>query len=178
MERIRRSHRTSAELSTCVISSTCDDCLKPRSELYSTFHFRRLQALLGSGKTAIGGKFDAEDLWIEPTVLIDVKPTDPVMQEEIFGPILPIIEVENASEAIQFINARYDIDEANESVSFTESHFGLIREKPLTMYIFSRNAKTQQALLEETSCGSVCVNDTLMQFTGKISDLSVLLIYR
>ena len=69
--------------------------------------YRRLEALLSSGKVAIGGKTDADDLWIEPTVLIDVKPTDPVMQEEIFGPILPIILVESAYEAIQFINARY-----------------------------------------------------------------------
>ncbi|EFX71031.1 hypothetical protein DAPPUDRAFT_60686 [Daphnia pulex] len=109
-------------------------------------HFQRLQAMLGSGKVAIGGKSDADDLWIEPTVLIDVKPTDAVMQEEIFGPILPIVEVESAYDAIQFINAR---------------------EKALTIYIFSRNAKTQQAFLEETSCGSVCVNDTMMQFTGE-----------
>lgn len=63
--------------------------------------------MLTSGKVAIGGKTDADDLWIEPTVLIDVKPSDPVMQEEIFGPILPILDVENAYEAIQFINARY-----------------------------------------------------------------------
>ena len=62
--------------------------------------------MLGSGKVAIGGKVDSDDLWIEPTVLIEVKPTDPVMQEEIFGPILPILEVESAYEAIQFINAR------------------------------------------------------------------------
>jgi len=67
---------------------------------------RRLEALLGSGKVAIGGKTDSDDLWIEPTVLIDVKGTDPVMQEEIFGPILPIVTVENAYEAIKFINSR------------------------------------------------------------------------
>ena len=62
--------------------------------------------MLSSGKAVIGGKVDADDLWIEPTVLIDVKPTDPVMQEEIFGPILPILEVDSAYEAIQFINDR------------------------------------------------------------------------
>jgi len=109
-------------------------------------HFQRLEALLGSGKVAIGGKTDSDDLWIEPTVLIDVKGTDPVMQEEIFGPILPIVTVENAYEAIKFINSR---------------------EKALTMYIFTRNTKIQQAFLEETSCGSVCINDVIMQFTGE-----------
>lgn len=65
--------------------------------------------MLSGSKIAIGGKVDADDLWIEPTVLIDVKPSDPVMQEEIFGPILPILEVESAYDAIQFINARYRI---------------------------------------------------------------------
>jgi len=107
-------------------------------------HFQRLQALLSSGKVAIGGKTDSDDLWIEPTVLVDVQPSDPVMQEEIFGPILPIINVENAYEAIKFINGG---------------------EKALTMYIFSRSTKLQQAFLEETSCGSVCINDVIMQFT-------------
>ena len=69
-------------------------------------HFQRLKGLLSCGKIAIGGKTDAYDLWIEPTVLVDVKPGDPVMQEEIFGPILPILEVSNAFEAIKFINDR------------------------------------------------------------------------
>ena len=68
--------------------------------------FRRLKAMLACGKVAIGGKTNAEDLWIEPTVLIDVKSNDSVMNEEIFGPILPILEVENASDAITFINER------------------------------------------------------------------------
>jgi len=107
-------------------------------------HFQRLEALLNSGKVAVGGKTDADDLWIEPTVLVDVKPTDAVMQEEIFGPILPIIDVESAYEAIQFINAR---------------------EKPLTIYIFSRSKKLRDLITSNTSCGSVCVNDVLMQFS-------------
>ena len=54
----------------------------------------------------MGGQTDADDLWIDPTILVDVKATDPVMQEEIFGPILPFIEVENAQEAVDFINQR------------------------------------------------------------------------
>ena len=62
--------------------------------------------MLSSGKVVVGGTADADDLWIAPTVLVDVKPTDPVMQEEIFGPILPIIDVENATDAIDFINKR------------------------------------------------------------------------
>jgi acyl-CoA reductase-like NAD-dependent aldehyde dehydrogenase len=62
--------------------------------------------LQNSGKVAVGGKIDSEERFIEPTVLVDVKATDPIMQEEIFGPILPIINVNNAFEAIKFINAR------------------------------------------------------------------------
>lgn len=66
-----------------------------------------MTSFLKSGNVAIGGKSDVQDLYIEPTILIDVKPTDPVMQEEIFGPILPIVNIDNAYDAINFINSRY-----------------------------------------------------------------------
>lgn len=59
------------------------------------------------GKVAIGGETNSDEKYIAPTVLIDVKPTDPIMQEEIFGPILPIVNVESAYDAIKFINSRY-----------------------------------------------------------------------
>lgn len=59
-----------------------------------------------SGTIAIGGKTDANELYIEPTIFVDVKPTDPVMQDEIFGPLLPIMTVDNAFDAIKFINSR------------------------------------------------------------------------
>ena len=68
---------------------------------------RRVKKLLeSSGKVALGGRSIAKDLFIEPTVLTDVKPDDPVMQEEIFGPLLPIVTVQSAAEAISFINSR------------------------------------------------------------------------
>ncbi|CAG7815000.1 unnamed protein product, partial [Allacma fusca] len=55
-------------------------------------HFNRLKSyLLNSGKVAVGGGYDEDDLWIEPSILVDVKVTDPIMQEEVFGPILPIV---------------------------------------------------------------------------------------
>lgn len=60
-----------------------------------------------SGRVAVGGKYDASERFIEPTILVDVQPDDPIMEEEIFGPILPIYTVENAYDAIKFINARY-----------------------------------------------------------------------
>lgn len=75
-------------------------------ETDSTFTHRRVANLLKSGTVAIGGKTDADERYIEPTILVDVKPTDPVMQEEIFGPILPIMCVDNAYDAIKFINSR------------------------------------------------------------------------
>lgn len=59
-----------------------------------------------SGTIAVGGKIDANERFIEPTILIDVKPTDPVMQDEIFGPLLPIMNIENAFDAIKFINSK------------------------------------------------------------------------
>lgn len=55
---------------------------------------------------AVGGQIDPAEKYIAPTILVNVKPTDPVMQEEIFGPILPIVNISNAYEAIKFINAR------------------------------------------------------------------------
>ncbi|CAO1387428.1 unnamed protein product [Diamesa tonsa] len=107
-------------------------------------NFQRLSGFLNSGKLAIGGKTDVNEKFIEPTILMDVLPTDPVMQEEIFGPILPIIPIDNAFEAINFINSR---------------------EKPLALYIFSKNKSDTQLMVSNTSSGGVCVNDTIMQLS-------------
>lgn len=76
---------------------------------FNTFFslFRRLTSLLKGANVAIGGETDLQDRYISPTILIDVKSTDPVMQDEIFGPILPILNVDNAYDAIKFINSRY-----------------------------------------------------------------------
>lgn len=103
--------------------------------------FDRLTSLLKNGNIAVGGDSDRDDLYIEPTVLTDVKPTDDVMLEEIFGPILPIVNVEDAYEAINFIKNR---------------------EKPLALYIFSNKKQDVEAILKNTSSGGVTVNDTIM----------------
>ncbi|NWH40755.1 AL3B1 dehydrogenase, partial [Chloropsis hardwickii] len=79
-----------------------------------------------------------------PTVLADVLPSDPAMQEEIFGPILPIVVIANMDEAIEFINAR---------------------PRPLAIYAFSCDSKIVNQVLERTSSGGFCGNDTLMQVT-------------
>ncbi|XP_073073529.1 aldehyde dehydrogenase family 3 member B1 isoform X2 [Manis javanica] len=86
--------------------------------IISQKHFQRLQSLLGSGRVAVGGQTDESDRYIAPTVLVDVRETDPVMQEEIFGPILPILNVRGLDEAMSFINRR---------------------EKPLALYAFSNS---------------------------------------
>ncbi|XP_008485684.2 aldehyde dehydrogenase, dimeric NADP-preferring, partial [Diaphorina citri] len=115
--------------------------------IVSDKHFQRLKSLVhSSGTIALGGDMDASDRFISPTILVDVKPTDPIMGEEIFGPILPIINVESAFEAIQFINAR---------------------PKPLTLYLFSSNAQVQELFIHQTHSGSMCINDTVMHYAGE-----------
>ncbi|XP_055707494.1 aldehyde dehydrogenase, dimeric NADP-preferring isoform X2 [Phlebotomus papatasi] len=110
--------------------------------IVNTRNYQRLVGMLKSANVALGGNTDADERFIEPTILIDVKPTDPIMQEEIFGPILPIVNVENAYDAIKFINAR---------------------DKPLALYIFSEKKADYQLIINNTSSGSICVNDTVMQ---------------
>lgn len=104
-------------------------------------HFDRLKTYLGDGQIAFGGEFDGDDRYIQPTVLCNVDPASNVMQEEIFGPILPILKVKNLAEAINFIQER---------------------DKPLALYGFSNSARQLQHLTEQTHAGNQCNNDTLM----------------
>lgn len=62
--------------------------------------------MIKGANVAIGGDTDSQEKYIAPTILVDVSSSDPIMQDEIFGPILPIVNVENAYDAIRFINAR------------------------------------------------------------------------
>ncbi|WP_143342990.1 aldehyde dehydrogenase family protein, partial [Crossiella equi] len=97
-------------------------------------HFDRLVGLLDSGRTVTGGQHDRSDKFIAPTVLTEVKPDAPVMAEEIFGPILPIVHVADLDEAITFITAR---------------------DKPLALYAFTGNEVTRARLSTETSSGAL-----------------------
>ncbi|XP_021257792.1 NADH dehydrogenase [ubiquinone] iron-sulfur protein 8, mitochondrial isoform X6 [Numida meleagris] len=106
--------------------------------------FKRVRALLNSGRVVIGGQTDEKERYIAPTVLVDVQEDDPVMREEIFGPVLPILTVTSEEDAITFINAR---------------------ERPLTLYVFSSSKKVVCRLLERTSSGGFCANDTIMHMT-------------
>ncbi|HJW43264.1 MAG TPA: aldehyde dehydrogenase family protein [Geothrix sp.] len=108
-------------------------------------HFTRIQALL-SGSAALvafGGEADAATRYIGPTVLTDVSPSAPIMQEEIFGPLLPVLRVEDMDEAVAFVNAR---------------------PKPLALYVFSGSGRSAGALLARTTAGGGCINDTVLHF--------------
>ena len=108
-------------------------------------HFDRISRLLSSGDVIAGGQTDKSERYIAPTILDNVSLDDPVMQEEIFGPVLPVITVDSMDHAISIITAR---------------------PKPLAMYLFTRNRKTKLKVLKETTCGGGCVNDTLMHFAN------------
>ncbi|CAG2160901.1 unnamed protein product [Oppiella nova] len=112
--------------------------------IVSDRHFERLAKFLTSGKILVGGDTDIADRYIAPTILTDVSPDDAVMQEEIFGPILPVLVVRDVDAAIDFINAR---------------------EKPLTLYVFSTADGVVDKILNNTSSGSVCVNDAMIHLT-------------
>ena len=104
-----------------------------------------LQRMLSTGKPLCGGIVDEEERYIAPTILDDVKPEDPVMQEEVFGPMLPVLTFEHLDEAIDFVNAR---------------------PKPLAFYLFSGNRANQERVLARTSSGGVCLNETVMHLAS------------
>lgn len=104
-------------------------------------HFIRLSQLLEKGNILMGGKTDMKDLFIAPTLIDGISVEDPIMQGEIFGPILPIIEYEKLDDAIKFVNSR---------------------NKPLALYIFSDDKMYQERILNETSSGNASINECLM----------------
>ena len=106
-------------------------------------HFNRLNELLEIHKNNIvfGGKSSKEDLYIEPTILENTNVQDKVMQEEIFGPILPILTYDSFDEAIEIIQSK---------------------PKPLSLYLFSEDENASHRVLDELSFGGGAINDTLM----------------
>lgn len=117
-----------------------------KSECYGRIindhHFKRLQGILQkSKKPEFGGEMDEKEKLITPTVLTDIKPTDSIMEEEIFGPILPIMPVESPQDAIDYVNSR---------------------EKPLALYVFSNDKRLVKKFVSETSSGGVCINDCIL----------------
>ena len=115
------------------------------ARISSPRHFSHLDAMLASGNIAIGGQTDEQDRYISPTVLVDVKASDAVMQEEIFGPILPVLAVQSIDDAIDFVNAR---------------------PHPLALYVFAEDQKVNDKVVASTTSGGVTVNGTIFHMTG------------
>ncbi|KAK1373468.1 Aldehyde dehydrogenase [Heracleum sosnowskyi] len=114
-------------------------------KIVNKHHFNRLRNLLEDPAVAAsivyGGSLDEENLFIEPTILLDPPVDAAIMEEEIFGPFLPIITLDDIHESIEFINSR---------------------EKPLTIYAFTKDESLKKQILAETSSGSVTFNDTFV----------------
>ena len=112
------------------------------SRMINERHTRRVADLLDDRtiKVAIGGDVDVAAKYMSPTI-VTATPASKVMQDEIFGPILPVISVDSMEAAIDFVNDR---------------------DKPLGLYVFSSNRAFKDAVLAQTSSGGVCVNDCIM----------------
>jgi aldehyde dehydrogenase (NAD+) len=112
------------------------------SRIIDKSHFDRLVSLLGSGgDIAVGGEYNADDLYIAPTVMDNVTWESKIMEDEIFGPILPVLEYETLNEIIGKIKER---------------------PKPLALYIFSEYEYVSEKILRNLSSGGACVNHTLL----------------
>ncbi|WP_445354912.1 aldehyde dehydrogenase family protein [Microbulbifer sp. EKSA008] len=104
-------------------------------------HTLRLSDYLGDGEVVFGGEVDVDDCYMAPTIMRNVNLSAGVMQEEIFGPILPIIELDDFSKAEEFVNER---------------------EKPLALYVFTQDEVLADRILSRCSSGNACVNDCMM----------------
>lgn len=104
-------------------------------------HFARLNAYLPNQNVVFGGQLDADNKYIAPTIVMSPSLDSPIMQEEIFGPILVIITVDKIQQAIEIINSR---------------------AKPLALYLYTKNSTFEQQVLQQTSAGNVGINDGMM----------------
>ena len=106
--------------------------------------FDRLVGYFADGKIVAGGRSDRSRLWIEPTLLADVSPDAPVMQEEIFGPVFPIMTFRSREEVVDFVTSR---------------------EKPLAFYYFGNGADAWD-IISRTTSGGACINDVIMHIAN------------
>jgi aldehyde dehydrogenase (NAD+) len=106
--------------------------------------FDRISGYLAGndGKVTVGGKCDASTLRIQPTVVLDPDPEGPLMKNEIFGPLLPVVTVKSLDEAIDFVNAR---------------------PKPLSAYLFTKSRETRERVIKEVPAGGMLVNHLAFQ---------------
>jgi acyl-CoA reductase-like NAD-dependent aldehyde dehydrogenase len=103
-------------------------------------NFDRLATFLedGNGTVAAGGESDPDELYIAPTVLVDVPVDAPIMQDEVFGPILPVLEIDSVEAVIDWVNER---------------------PRPLGLYVFTEDDDVAERILDATNSGDACVND-------------------
>jgi aldehyde dehydrogenase (NAD+) len=109
-------------------------------------HFKRINAMIDTDKVFFGGQTNEAERYIAPTIMHNISYEDKVMQEEIFGPILPVIEYNELDEAISILNKYPD---------------------PLSLYLFSKNKLTKKRIVNEVRAGNMNINDTVMQFINK-----------
>ncbi|EKS4344254.1 MULTISPECIES: aldehyde dehydrogenase [Clostridium] len=107
-------------------------------------HFKRLEGYLKEGKIISGGKTDISNLYIEPTIIEGINFKNRIMEEEIFGPIFPVIEFEGMDEVIDIIKNN---------------------PKPLALYYFSEDKEKQEFIIKNISFGGGCINDTIMHLS-------------
>jgi acyl-CoA reductase-like NAD-dependent aldehyde dehydrogenase len=105
-------------------------------------HFERLRALMGDGEIVIGGKTDAAQRYIAPTIVDGVSWDHAIMQEEVFGPILPVLEFDDLETVMRTLE---------------------VKPKPLALYFFSEDRDRQEQVLRRLSSGGACINDTFGQ---------------
>jgi len=108
-------------------------------------HFDRLASYLNEGEIVFGGQSDRESRFIEPTVLTNVTWEHAVMQDEIFGPVLPVLDYDDLAQVVRQINDK---------------------PKPLALYLFSENKNVQHHVMENISFGGGCINDTIYHMTS------------
>jgi aldehyde dehydrogenase (NAD+) len=116
------------------------------AQIISERHFDRLVNMIEPTKVFIGGNNDRSKRFISPTVLVNVTENDKVMEDEVFGPILPVMVYENIDDAISFIKSR---------------------PKPLSLYLFSESKSLRKKIWNEVSFGGGMVNDVLMHFVNE-----------
>ncbi len=115
------------------------------AQIISEKHLDRLVKMIEPAKVFIGGNYNRPNRLLSPTVMINVSPDDKVMEDEIFGPILPVMTYEDINQVVSFIKAR---------------------PKPLALYLFSESKSLQKKFLHEISFGGGMVNDVLMHFVN------------
>ncbi len=115
------------------------------ARIISSNNVSRLEKLMTGGAIVTGGKCDPAGRYIEPTIIKDIRPEDPLMQEEVFGPVMPVIDFEDFNEV-----------------------YGIIEKypKPLAVYIFTADRKKESAFLSKTQSGTAAVNDTVIQIAS------------